>query len=79
MLNVLKSKLKRIDIFFKNRSHFTSKNLLFPHSWQVRPYRKDPNYKCKLNAQLLRRVRILREVINFVRMTRRFKREQFGF
>ena len=77
--NKLKSRLKRIDIFFKNKSHFTVSNLLFPHSWQKRPYRSDPNYKIKCDAQLLRRVRILQEVINFVKLTKRFCREKYGF
>ena len=77
--NILKARLKRIDGFFKNPSHFNVTNLLFPHSWQRKPYYSDPNYKLKKVAQVKRRVNILKEIINFVKATKRFKGEKFGF
>ena len=46
--NILKYKLKKIDSFWKNRSHFNVINLLFPHTWQVKRQRNDINYKVKL-------------------------------
>ena len=42
------------------------------------PTRDDPRRKTKLSSQIKRRVNILREVINFVKSTKRFKREKYG-
>ena len=76
--NILKSRLKKIDAFFKNNSHFTAKNILFPHCWQQSIARDDLQRKSKMGRQISRRVNILREVINFVKSSRRFKREKYG-
>ena len=43
--NILKYKLKRIDSFVENRCNFSIINVLFPHIWQTKPKRDDPNYK----------------------------------
>ena len=76
--NILKYKLKKIDSFFKNRCNFNVVNLLFPHIWQVKPLRKDKNYKIKITNGINRRIYIFREIIEFVRRTKRFDREKFG-
>ena len=67
-----------IDSFFKNRSNFNTINLLFPHIWQVKPARKEKNYKLKMENKTKRRVIIIRELIEFIHRTKRFKREKYG-
>ena len=76
--NILKYNLKKIDSFFKNRSNFNCLNLLFPHTWQIKPHRKDKNYKVKLVNGAKRRIYIFKELIEFIQRTKRFKREKFG-
>ena len=46
--NRLKHRLKATAMFYKNPINFTVNNLLFPHTWQVKPHYKDPNRKQKL-------------------------------
>ena len=70
--NILEYKLKRIDSFFKNRANFNVINLLFPHVWQVKPQRKDKNYKTKIENGTKRRICIFKELIEFVYRTKRF-------
>ena len=76
--NILKYKLRRIDSYFKNRAHFNVINLLFPHTWQIKPQRKDKDYKIKIENGTKRRISIFKEIINFIYLTKRFKREKFG-
>ena len=76
--NILKYKLKKIDSFFKNRGNFNVNNLLFPHTWQLKPHKDDKNYKLKINNGHKRRVYIFKEIIEFVQQTKRFSREKFG-
>ena len=64
--NILKCKLKRIDSFFNNRANFNVINLLFPHVWQVKPRRKDINYKTKIENGTKRRICIFKELTEFV-------------
>ena len=76
--NILKSKLKKIDSFWKNRANFNAINLLFPHTWQIKPQRNDKYYKKKLENGVKRRICIFKELIDFIHRTKRFKREKFG-
>ena len=76
--NILKYNLKKIDSFFKNRGNFNCLNLLFPHTWQIKPQRQDKNYKVKLTNGTKRRIYIFKEIIEFIQRTKRFKREKFG-
>ena len=76
--NIFKYKLKKIDSFFKNRANFNVINLLFPHTWQVKPIRKEKNYKIKMENRTKRRVIIIKELIEFIHRTKRFKREKYG-
>ena len=76
--NILKARLRRIDSFFRNRSNFNVQNLLFPHTWQVKPSRDDQYYKNKMNRRLNRRIFIFKEIIEYVHRTMRFRRERFG-
>ena len=71
--NIRKYKLKRIDSFFKNRGNFNVINILFPHVWQIKQQKDDRNFKIKLGIH--RRVCIIKEIIEFVNRTKRFKRE----
>ena len=57
---MFKSKLKKIDSFFKNRGNFNVINLLFPHTWQAKPHRNDKNYKVKKINDTKRRICILK-------------------
>ena len=67
--------LRKITIFFKYDINFTAKNILFPHTWQLKPHRNDENYKEKLVNNLNKRVRILKTVVKFVDETKRFKND----
>ena len=53
-------------------------NLLFPHVWQVKPQRKDKDYKIKIENGTKRRIYIFEELIEFIYHTKRFKREKSG-
>ena len=76
--NILKSRLKKIDSYFKNQAHFNVISLLFPHSWQQKPLKSDEFYKSKLARALNQRVFIIKEIIEYVHKTKRFKREKYG-
>ena len=71
--------IKKIDIFFNNNININSINLLFPHHWQENPNRDDPQYKQKLNINLEKRVKIIKQVCKFVVESERFKYEQWGY
>ena len=76
--NILRNRLKRIDRFFKNNSHFTSENILFPHIWQMKLNKKMENYHVKKRSQERRQIYILKEVVNFVISSKRFVKEKYG-
>ena len=79
--NILIGRLKRISVFFKYRINFTVQNLLFPHSWQLKPYRdglSKSEYRKKINSQTFRRIGIFKEIVNFVKSTKRFALEKYG-
>ena len=69
--NNLRSNLSNIE-FFKNESNWTTKNLLFPHSWQLHPKSDDKQYKMKMNCLLKQRLKIISEICKFVIETKRF-------
>ena len=74
----LRQRLKKIAIFFRNPINFSAKNILFPHLWQLKPIydkRKKSDYHKKKADNLIKRVEILKAVINFVRETKRFKND----
>ena len=71
--NEMKRRLKRISIFFRNPANFTANNILFPHTWQLPPKRKQKDYKIKLKKNEKRRVDILKTVVRFVIDTKRFQ------
>ena len=73
MRKKLRKELRKITIFFKYEINFKAKNILFPHSWQTKPRRKDKNYKDIINKNLETRVKILKQVVKFVNETKRFK------
>ena len=72
--NILKCKLKKIDSFWKNRANFNTINLVFSHTWQIKPQRNDHNYKMKLENGVKRRICMFKELIEFIHRTKRFKR-----
>ena len=70
--NQMKKELRKIAYFFKNGSHFTIQNILFPHVWQ-----RKLNNKNKKNSNWNRygtyfRVQILKSIVKFVLNTKRF-------
>ena len=77
--NILKYKLKKIDSFFKNRVNFNVNNLLFPHTWQIKPCRDDINYKLKVRNGIKRRIYIFKELIDFVQRTKDSKEKNLVF
>ena len=68
----LRNKVRKHAAFFKNPSHFTIENLLFPFIWLQKPDHDDPNYKIKLELNVKRRADILKDVCRFVLDTKRF-------
>ena len=76
--NILKHRLKRIESFFKNLGNFNVVNLLFPHKWQVKPHKNDKNCKDKIKNGTNRKICIFKELIEFVKRTKRFNREKFA-
>ena len=72
--NKFKKKLRKIDMFFKNPQNFSSVNILFPHTWQRKLGKPDKNDKNdRDNKTVAKRIEILKAVIQFVRVTERFK------
>ena len=69
--------LRQISIKFKNKANISINDILFPHMWQIQPNTKDPWYKEKLYNNTLIRIKILRELVQFTKETKRFKGE-FG-
>ena len=67
----LRNNLNKIE-FFKNEQNWTTKNLLFPHSWQIHPKSDDKQYKMKTKQLLKQRLKIINEICNFVIETKRF-------
>ena len=81
MLNILIGRLKRIAVFFKYPINITAQNLLFHHCWQLKPYKdgiSKSEFRKKLNNQTRRRINIFKEIVNYVKMTRRFEFEKYG-
>ena len=76
--NRLRKKVRGIACFFKNPANFTIINLLFPHIWQLKPYRDDMDYNRKLENNVWKRAQILKHVCQFVRETKRFVDEPYG-
>ena len=77
--NKLRNKLRKIDVFFKNKRNFNTINILFPHTWQRRiiSYQKDNQMKTEWKKiRLRKRVAILKAVVEFVRKTKRFKTDK---
>ena len=68
----MRKKLRKIDIFFKYEENFTAVNILYPHIWQIKPKKKDENYKEILEKNTRKRISILKAVIKFTIDTRRF-------
>ena len=52
--------------------------MLFPHIWQEDPINTDPKYKEIKEKNLEREVEILKCVVQFVKETKRFKKERYG-
>ena len=52
---------KKIE-FFKKEQNWTTKNLLFPHSWQIHPKSDDKQHKAKTKCLLKQRLKIISEV-----------------
>ena len=76
--NLLKYRLKKQCVFFKQKQNFTVQNLLFPHIWQVNPLKEDKYKIEKKKKNLLRQVYVLKKVIEFVKSTKRFNKEMYG-
>ena len=68
----LRKKLRKIDVFFKQSENFNAVNILFPHTWQLKPRKKDENYNEILEKNTKKRISILKAVVKFTIDTRRF-------
>ena len=53
---------------------FSTTSILIIHLWQIKPQKDDQNSKTKLTNGIHRRICILKEIIQFVNRTKRFKR-----
>ena len=75
---ILRKKLRKITVFFKNELNFTTQNILFPHIWQkslrIHGSKRKDNWT---RDGLYFRVQILKAVVKFVYATRRFSND-FG-
>ena len=73
--NKLRKALRQINKRFREEIHFNITEILFPHTWQYKPNRDDHNINLILKQNLGVRIAILREVIKYVKLTKRFKDE----
>ena len=73
--NVLRNNLIEIDNFYKNKINWNIRNILFPHYWQVQPEIMDKKYKEKYKNNLKKRVKIIKTICEFVKVTERFESE----
>ena len=71
--NEMKNRLRRTAIFFNNPIHFNTNNILFPHTWQQQPIRKQHNFKEIIKKNDKRRAEILKIVVRYVMATKRFQ------
>ena len=67
--------LRQYNIFFKNKSNFNLKNILFPFRWLPFPDPNDEFYKQKIYERNATNVGILHLVYEFVQKTQRFNGE----
>ena len=81
--NIIRNKFKielcKQAIFFKQGKNFNIINILFPHVWQQDPIITNPKYHEIKKKNKKREIGILKSVVNFVKATKRFKKEKFGF
>ena len=71
-----RKKLKEIDVFFKSEINFNAKNILFPHTWQLKPKKDNKNYQLIIEMNLKRRVEILKATTKFVWESKRFSNDE---
>ena len=74
-----KQNLKKIAAFFNQEINFNVINLLFPNIWQKEPKKTNPNYFDIKRKNEKRVIEILKLVVKFVKDTKRFKKEKFGY
>ena len=74
-----RNELIKQAIFFKQESNFNIINLLFPQVWQQDPIITNPKYHEIKKKNRKREISILKSVVKFVKETKRFKKEKFGF
>ena len=70
--NKLFKRLRQVTIFFKYYENINAKNFLFPHTWQLKPYSNNQDYKLIVEKNLKQRIQILKLVAKFVFETKRF-------
>ena len=68
----LRRRLCKIHTRFKNEINFNVIHILFPHFWQGQPRNDDKDYQLKITNNIQQRIKILREVIEYVFETNRF-------
>ena len=65
--------------FFKQECNFNIINILFPNVWQQDPIKTNPKYHEIKKRNDRREVEILKCVVQFVKDTKRFKKEKYGY
>ena len=65
--------------FFKQEKNFNVMNILFPNIWQQDPIKTNPKYHEIKTRNNQREVEILKCVVQFVKNTKRFKKEKYGY
>ena len=64
--------------FFQQDINFNIINILFPHIWQQDPINTDPKYHEIKERNEKREIEVLKCVVQFVKDTKRFKKEKYG-
>ena len=65
--------------FFKQELNFNVINILFPNVWQEDHVNTNPKYQEIKKRNNQREVEILKCVVQFVKDTKRFKKEKYSY
>ena len=76
--NIFLKDLRKIHMHFKLRQNHNAIDVLFPHTWILKPYSRDPDYKSKCKKNTILRIKIIKRVVKFVLQLGRFNNEEFG-
>ena len=73
-----RKKLIKQAIFFQQEKNFNIITIIFPHIWQQDPDNTNPKYKEIMDKNLDREVGIVKSMVQFVKDSKRFKKENYG-